>query len=159
MVFPTMPLPRTAIFMISPVFDWVVLLWQSVSRKALAGVDFINKDTGLHARICIHDLLCLVGVGVEYSHSFDVAPIRNGTDHRQEAVGSELKIAPPVFPDDFVDSGLVPLWSGAQEHKTIGLGGSQPLLHEFVRDHRGKSIACFAPVSQYFVNAISMSKF
>ncbi len=77
-------------------------LGERVAGEAAAGVDLVHEEPGFDAGIVVHDPLRLIDRRIEDADAVHVAAVAHGTDDREQAVGAQGEIPPPVLPDDLV---------------------------------------------------------
>jgi hypothetical protein len=80
---------------------------KAVAGKAPDRMYLVAQDTDLHGRILVHEASCFPSARVEDVGPGQVAVVGDRADDGQHPVGPQRELAPPVFPDDRIGTGLV----------------------------------------------------
>src|SRR6266487_2802805 len=94
----------------------------------------VDEHPRLDTRVVVHELARLVEIGVEDADAADLALVGNRTDDREQPVGPQREIAPPVLPDDLVGAVAPVVGASLQDHQAVRLGPGEHLAHELVGD-------------------------
>src|SRR6266487_5044917 len=79
----------------------------------------VDEHPRLDTRVVVHELARLVEIGVEDADAADLALVGNRTDDREQPVGPQREIAPPVLPDDLVGAVAPVVGASLQDHQAV----------------------------------------